>query len=108
MAPVEFEVRVWRNYYDQVNILGQYLKDSKPDEWGNPPKHVISDYERKRIERDIEQLLSQSDKYLDRCKIYANERAWTYDRNNKTTWSSSHTFLFHHLMPKKRHMIVAI
>lgn len=105
---MEFDVKIWRNYYDQVNILGQYLKDSLPDWDGEPPKFKITLDERRRIERDIEDLQKRCDAYLDRCKLYPKEPKWYYDRSNETTWPSSEKFIFHHLLPRKKYITVQI
>lgn len=104
----EFSVRAWRSTYDQVNILGQYLKDSRPDWEGNPPKHIISLEERTKVEREIADLLKMNDKYLDKCKLYPREPKWYYDRNNESTWASSEKFQFFHLMPRKKYVTLSI
>lgn len=63
--PEKFNPRIWRNYYDQVQILGEYLKDSYPDAEGNISKVNISEEEKHKIRVDISQLLRYSDKYID-------------------------------------------
>ncbi len=104
----EFDVRVWRNYYDQINVLGQYLKDSRPDWEGNPPLFQISLEERHKVEKEVEELMRLSDKYLDQCHLRPREPKWYYDRNNETTWASSEKFLFSHLMPRKKYVTISI
>ena len=104
----EFEVRTWRNFYDQVRILGAYLKDSRPDADGNPPKFKISLEERHKVENEIAELLAMSDKYLDKCKMHPREPKWYYDRSNETTWASSEKFAFSHLMPRKKYVTIRI
>jgi hypothetical protein len=105
---MEFNVKVWRGYYDQVNILGQYLKDSRPDWEGNPPKFKISLEERHQVEKEVEELLKLSNDYLDKCKLYPREPKWYYDHNNETTWASSEKFKFSHLMARKKYVTIRI
>ncbi len=105
---MDFDAKVWRNYYDQVKILGQYLIDSRPDEEGNPPKFTIPLDERREVEKDINHLLKNCDKYLDKCKLHPKDSLWYYDRNNQTTWLSSESFKFANVMSKKRYMTVAV
>lgn len=105
---MEFNVKVWRGYYDQVNILGQYLKDSRPDWEGNPPKFKISLEERHQVEKEVEELLKLSSDYLDKYKLYPREPKWYYDRNNETTWASSEKFKFSHLMSRKKYVTIRI
>jgi len=104
----DFNVGVWRNYYDQVNILGQQLKDARPDIDGNPPKYKLSDEERLKIEGEIAELLSMSDAYLDKCKIYPREPKWYYDRSNKRTWASSEKFAFFNLVSRRKYVTIRI
>tara|TARA_R110000868_G_scaffold72542_2_gene211309 strand:- start:386 stop:709 length:324 start_codon:yes stop_codon:yes gene_type:complete len=104
----EFNVKAWRNAYDQVNILGQYLKDSRPDWEGNPPKFTISMDERKKVEQEIADLIKLSDNYLDKCNLRPREPKWYYDRNNETTWASSEKFLFHNLMRRRKYVTLSI
>ena len=103
---MEFNVKVWRGYYDQINILGQYLKDSRPDWEGNPPKFTISLQERKQVEDEIKQISKLSSDYLDKCKLHPHEPKWVYNPRNETTWASSEKFIFHHFMPKKKYLTV--
>ena len=104
----EFRVKDWRKFYDQVRILGEYLKDSRADADGNPPKFRISLEERRKAEDNIKNLLKMSDDYLDRCRLYPRERKWKYDRENETTWSSSDKFEYKELMPHKSHVIIRL
>lgn len=104
----EFNVRVWRGYYDQVNILGQYLKDSRPDWEGNPPKFRISLEERHQVEKEIAELLHACDAYLDKCNLRPREPRWYYDRSNETTWPSSEKFAYSHLLPRKKYVTIQI
>lgn len=105
---MEFDVKVWRSYYDQINILGQYLKDSRPDWESNPPKFKISLEERHKVEEEIDNLLKLSNDYIDKCKLYPKEPKWYYDRNNETTWPSSEKFQYSHLMARKKYVTIRI
>jgi hypothetical protein len=104
----EFNVKAWRNVYDQVNILGQYLKDSRPDWEGNPPQFTISLEERSKVEKEIEDLIKMSDDYMDKCYLRPREPKWYYDRNNETTWASSEKFSFTHLLTRKKYVAITI
>lgn len=104
----EFNVTAWRNAYDQVHILGQYLKDSRTDWEGNPPQFTISPDERRLVEKEIEDLLKMSDDYLDKCHLRPREPKWYFDRNNETTWASSEKFKFSHLMGRKKYVTIKI
>lgn len=104
----EFRAGAWRKIYNQVNILGQYLKDSRPDWEGNPPKFTISLEERHNVEREIRDLLKLNDDYLDKCNMRPREPKWYYDRTNETTWASSEKFQFFHLMPRKKYVTLSI
>lgn len=103
---MEFDVKIWRNYYDHVNVLGQYLKDSYPDYDGNPPKVNLTLKEKTEVLKEIEELQDKCTKYLDKCRLYPREPKWYYDRNNETTWPSSEKFIFHHLMPRKKYVTI--
>lgn len=105
---MEFNVKIWRGYYDQINILGQYLKDTHPDWEGKPPKCTISLEERRKIEKEIEQLKKMSNDYLDKCRLHPREPKWIYNSRNQTTWASSEKFVFHHLMPKSKYMNIRL
>lgn len=105
---MEFNAKVWRSYYDQIKILGQYLKDSRPDWEGNPPKFKISLEERHQVEKEIEELSKMCSDYLDKCKLYPREPKWYYDRNNETTWPSSEKFKYAHLMARKKYVTIRI
>jgi hypothetical protein len=104
----EFDVNTWRSYYDQVQILGQYLKDSRPNIDGDPAKFKISIEERNRVESEIDELLKMCDNYLDKCKVYPKEPKWYYHRDNPITWVSSEKFQFSKLMTRKKYMTIAI
>lgn len=64
----EFDINVWRSYYDEINILGQYLKYSYPDWDGNPPKFIISLSERRKVEKDIAEIIKKCSAYLNKFK----------------------------------------
>lgn len=104
----EFTVSAWRRYYDQINILGLYLKDSQYDAEGNPPKFKITLQERERVEKEISDLMKLNDAYLDKCCMKPNEPLWTYDKNNEHTWASSEKFLFGHLLTERKHASINI
>lgn len=103
---MDFEVKVWRNIYDQVQILGQYIVDSLPDAYGNPPKFEITEVERKKAERELEILLKNNDRYLDKCHLRPKDPIWNYDRFNQTTWSSSEKFAYREKVCRKKYMTV--
>ena len=105
---MEFKVSTWRSYYDQINILGLYLKDSRPDWEGNPPKFKISLEERHKVESEVAELMKACDDYLDKCHIRPHEPKWYYDRNNETTWASSEKFTFPHLLSRKKYIMIKI
>lgn len=108
MAHMDFDISVWRRYYDQVQILGSYLKDSRPDADGNPPKFTITLEERHKVEGEITELNKLCDGYLDKCKMHPREPLWHYDRNNETTWLSSEKFQYAHLMRRTKYMRVRV
>lgn len=99
---MNFDVNVWRSCYDQVQILGQYLVDSRPDADGNLPKFTISLGERASVEAEIKELTRMSSAYLDKCKLYPNDALWLYNPKNEGTWESSPKFKYSHLMYKRR------
>ncbi len=105
---MEFNINVWRGYYDQVQILGQYLKDSLPDSYGNPAKFKITLVERREAEKEVQHFMKLSDKYLDKCRMFPRERPWVYDRNNELTWASSEKFMFFDLMPKTKNITISL
>lgn len=108
MEKTEFDVNVWRGWYNQVHILGEHLKDTFPDQYGNPPKVKISDEERIQLEKDIDHLLKMSDRYLDKCRLIPHPPKWNFDRNNETTWASSEKFLFHDVLIKHKKKYLSI
>lgn len=108
MAHMDFEINVWRGYYDQIQALGAYLKDSRPDVDGVAPKFTITLSERHKLEGELVRLTNLCDKYLDKCRIHPREALWPYDRTNETTWASSEKFKYSHLMPKRRYVRVQI
>ena len=91
---IEFNIREWRARYNQINILGQYLKDSRPDADGNPAKFKISLTQRHKTENEIAELMRLNDQYLDRCHLRPKDPKWYYDRFNEETWASSEQFVF--------------
>ncbi len=106
MITQKFEWRVWRNIYDQINILGSQLKDSLPSSCGRPAKIKISLEETNKIENEIKQLTRNCSAYLDSCKVYPLKPYWYYDRNNEETWASSKEFKYKTSMYKRHHMHV--
>lgn len=104
MAHMDFDIRIWRNYYDQINVLGTYLKDSYPDVDGNPPKFYISLSEKHKIEKEIDELMKNCDSYLDKCKVRPKDPLWHYDRTNCTTWASDEKFAYRHLVKTKKYI----
>lgn len=104
----EFTTRQWRSYYDQVNILGMYLKDSLPDGKGKKPKFQITEEERLKVEAEIAELISMCDKYLDKCRLYPREPRWHYDRFNEKTWASSDKFAYQNLMSNRKNVVIRV
>ncbi len=98
-----FNPRTWRNFYDQVQILGEYLKDTYPtlDKNGKklPPVVIISEEEQQSIEADISILVAGSQKYLECCGMKPREPLWIYNIEDPRTHVSSDEFKFKHLMP---------
>ncbi len=93
-----FEVNVWRNIYNKVQLLGKYLIDSRPDKDGNPPAFKISLEERFEVEEQIKRLTSQSNNYLNRCGMRMPSPKWHYSIKDETTWASSDKFEYPHLL----------
>lgn len=93
-----FNIKNWRNYYDQIHILGKYLKDSLPGEHGQKPAFKISVEEQEQIARDIDRLSSRCMNYLDKWHIKAPDPLWVYKKHDKTTHESEPEFAYRHLM----------
>jgi DNA helicase IV len=72
-SKMEFNIRKWRKFYDDVAKLAQQLKDSEDrlDRFGVlvRAKNYLSEVARKAIRSEIEVLLEQTSTYLDRCNI---------------------------------------
>ena len=75
---MEFSIKKWRNFYDDVEYLSNQLRDSKSqrDDYGFliRAKNYLSEETKKHIQSDIEKLLEQTSTYLDRCGIAVQEK----------------------------------
>lgn len=75
---MEFSIKKWRNFYDDVEYLSNQLRDSKSqrDDYGFliRAKDYLSEETKKNIQSDIEKLLEQTSTYLDRCGIAVQEK----------------------------------
>ena len=75
---MEFSIKKWRNFYDDVEYLSNQLRDSKSqrDDYGFliRAKNYLSEETKKNIQSDIEKLLEQTSTYLDRCGIAVQEK----------------------------------
>lgn len=75
---MEFSIKKWRNFYDDVEYLSNQLRDSKSqrDNYGFliRAKNYLSEETKKHIQSDIEKLLEQTSTYLDRCGIAVQEK----------------------------------
>ncbi len=99
---MNFNASQWRRTYDRVQNLGMILQDSEPrmDESGEwiPPVHEISKEAKKAIENEIQNLLISNNLHLDLCEMKPNPRLWRYSNKDETTWESSETFEYGHLV----------
>lgn len=75
---MEFSIKKWRKFYDDVEYLSNQLRDSKSqrDDYGFliRAKDYLSEETKKNIQSDIEKLLEQTSTYLDRCGIAVQEK----------------------------------
>lgn len=89
---MEFDIKIWRGYYDRVNELGQYIKEL--------PIHDNEGIKELREELRSEQqtTIEKSDKYLDMCKLKSDDALWQYKVHDESTWISSEKFKYLHLV----------
>lgn len=95
---MEFNIKIWKKYYDRVQQLGNMLKDGRPDNDGNPPVSPLSLDDRNSIEFEIKDLTDKSNHYLDRCGMKCPEPTWIYNHADPKTWASHESFAYGHLM----------
>lgn len=98
---MQFDVIVWRKFYDEVQRLGKLLKDSRIDEFGSPPVHDLSDQEQKDLEAEIKFISARCNKYLDSTYMKPRPPLWNYDRTDERTWLSSPKFAYRNLIKIK-------
>jgi hypothetical protein len=97
---MQFDIVVWRKYYDEIHKLGKTLKESKVDDHGNPPINPLSKQEQKDLEAEIKFMSNRCNKYLDSTYMKPREPLWRYDKYDERTWLSSQHFAFSHLVKK--------
>jgi hypothetical protein len=70
---MDFSIKKWRKFYDEVLQLSNQLRDSQDrlDRFGVlvKAKNYLSEASRKAIQSNIDILLEQTSTYLDRCNI---------------------------------------
>ena len=99
---MEFDVMVWRKYYDEIHKLGKALKESRVDDHGNPPINPLDKQEQKDLEAEIKFISLRSNKYLDSTYMKPREPLWKYNKYDERTWMSSPDFAFKHLVKKNQ------
>lgn len=97
---MQFEVSVWKKHYDEIHRIGKMLKESRTDQYGNPPINPLTHNEQKDLEAEIKFISLRSSNYLDATFMKPNEPLWRFDRYDERTWMSSPKFAFAHLVKK--------
>jgi hypothetical protein len=95
---MKFNLQIWRNYYDNVQKMGELLKNSKPDEDGNPPINELSYDAKKALESSIKTLCEKCSGYLDQTATMPKHPLWIFNIDDETTWFSSEKFDYAHLL----------
>lgn len=95
---MEFDIYVWRKFYDKIKLLGNLLRDSTSDMHGNPSICPLSSSTRNQIETEIKDTMHKSDNYLDACGLPSSPTLWIYCRHDPKTWVSDETFIYKHLI----------
>ena len=70
---MEFNIKKWRKYYNEITFLSGVLRDSEDrlNEYGIcvKAKNYLSKETKLGMEHDIDNLLKQTSKYLDQCNL---------------------------------------
>jgi len=93
----EFDVKIWRQFYDRIHEIGNKLTNRENDLCTNLK-------ERKKMDLRIDKLTRVCSRYLDHCKVIPNKPKWAYDVKDPKTKASSDKFVFNHLMPTNLYM----
>jgi len=89
-----FDFKVWRETYDRVRELGNYLKMCHENQI------MMGLAERESVENEINELLKGSMNYMDSVGMKMPKPKWVYDVKDEETWASSDKFEYHHLLNK--------
>jgi hypothetical protein len=99
---MKFDVKKWRIIYEKIHLLTLILKDANVRlndrlEWDDP-LHEISRRSRKSIESEIKELIVECKICLDDGGMISNPVLLHYQKEDESTWPSSPSFKFQHLM----------
>jgi hypothetical protein len=91
----------WRNIYNQVKQLGQFIKDSTTDTKGHHKLPLISIAEKEELFHKIKQLQDIASSYLNYVKLLPRTPAWRFDIKDARTQASHSDFKYHHKMTQE-------
>ncbi len=86
---MKFDMDVWLKYYNKARRLGRYLKECSDEP------------ERKIVLTEINEIMNQSDEYLDDCGLKSPLPLWKFSIHDPDTWISSPTFRYQHLLKEE-------
>lgn len=89
---MEFDVNVYREYYDEVHRLGEQLVKYFD---GVSPLDLV-DF--KALQKEISDILQECSNYLDECGMNIPAALWQYRPGDPTTWASDKNFRYRHLL----------
>lgn len=99
---MKFNIKKWREFYDEIHELGKRLKDSYPTIDENEKTHDalinLSTGSRLNLILDIKDLIEACRIYLDACGLKITIPLWKYDIKDKTTWVSDESFKYNYLL----------
>lgn len=101
---MKLDINEWRRQYDNAQVLGKRLKDSrftqdKKGKW-HAPKLELTEEQQKNLEEQITDIIKGCGNYLDACGITRPKPLWIYDEKDKSTWASDPLFAYGHLIKR--------
>ncbi len=70
---MQFNIKVWKKRYDEIQNLGAILKASMPDKDGNPAISPLSRETRASLEKDIDNRRKKVMEYLTATNMMTRE-----------------------------------
>jgi hypothetical protein len=95
---MQFNIQTWRKRYDEIQNLGQIIKNSLPNKEGTRPVTPISHETRMSLEKDIEERCKKVSEYLEASNMQMPSPLWHFDIKDESTWLSSEHFAYGHLV----------